>query len=160
MTGARLLLAGSVIIMGCGASDESRVQFGVYGYEDVFRPLLTVSAIAGDWSVVLRGDEIGTPERPHRSDEFRTPDHGTLHITAVLARPGEEPMATASIELDIRRDWAWGVDVFLSERNPTELCFGCIGHVAVAVPDDLIPDVADSLFLVWGGNWISDPVVY
>jgi CubicO group peptidase (beta-lactamase class C family) len=52
------------------------------------------------------------------------------------------------------------VDVLLSDRNPTELCFGCIGHEAVAVPDDLNPEVADSLFLVWGGNWISDPVVY
>lgn len=155
------VLMGVAILWGCGGGGaKSQVQFGVHGRDEVLRPLLTTTATAGDWSAELRGDEIGTIEAPHRGEPLDTPTRGTLEITVVLARPGEAPMASTTVALEIREDWLWGVDVHLSDQNPTQGCFGCLGHEAVAVPDDLIPEVADSLFVVWGGNSISSPVVY
>jgi len=78
----------------------------------------------------------------------------------VLAEPGEAPLASTSIDLELREDWVWGVDIFLTDGNPGTMCFGCAGYEAVAVPDTLVPEATDSLYVVWGGNSISDPVVY
>lgn len=145
----------------CGPGvGESRVQFGVHGDVETLRPLLTLTATAGDWAVVVNGEEIGTPESPNHSREYRTPDAGTLRIEAVLKRPGEAALATGTIDLEIRDDWIWGVGIFLTDENPTEMCFGCIGYEAFAIPEGLTGAPQDSLFMVWGGNSISDPVVY
>lgn len=154
------VLAACAAITGCAVADASRLQLGVHGNETALRPLLTVSVVAGDWSLVVSGEDIGSPGSSNWTKAFDTPTRGTLTIDVVLARPGEPALATASMALDIRRDWVWGVDIILTDTDPTEGCFGCIGHVAVAVPDALTPEVADSLYVVWGGNAIRDPVVY
>lgn len=153
-----IIVIAAASVTACGG--ESRVQFGLHENEDVLRPLLTITATAGDWTLVLTGDEIGSPDMPSHTREFETPGSGTLRVEAVLARPGEEPLASGAIELDIRDDWSWGVGIHLTSHNPTDMCFGCIGYRAFAVPEDLLPEQNDSLFLVWGGNSISEPVVY
>lgn len=155
-----IVLAAS-LAAACGQGvRESRVQFGVQGDVETLRPLLILTATAGDWTMVVNGDEIGTPESPNHSREYRTPEAGTLRIEAVLKRPGEATLATGTIELEIRDDWIWGVSIFLTDENPTRTCFGCIGYKAFAIPEGLTGEPQDSLFMVWGGNSISDPVVY
>lgn len=154
-----IVLATS-LAAACSQGEESRVQFGVQGDVETLRPLLTVTATAGDWSVVVNGHEIGTPESPHHSREFRTPGTGTLRIEAVLKRPGEAVLTTGVIELEIRDDWIWGVDIFLTDEDPTRTCFGCIGYKSFAIPEGLTEEPQDSLFMVWGGNSISNAVVY
>lgn len=150
----------AVLASGCGSANESRVQFGVHGNEDILRPLLTITATSGDWNLVVRGEEIRSSGTPNYTEHFETPRQGTLRVEAVLARPGEAPLASGAIELEIRADWSWGVTVFLADRNPADTCFGCLGSEAFPVPAELTPAAADSLWLVWGGNSISDPVVY
>lgn len=152
-------IALAALVASCG-SGESRIQFGVQGDLEVLRPLLEITAQSGDWSMTLTGDEIGTTESPNYTREFQTPGSGTLLIKAVLKRPDEPVLAEGSIELEIREDWVWGVAVFLTNENPTEMCFGCIGHQAFAVPAGLTGEPRDSLFIVWGGNSIDNPVVY
>jgi len=154
------IVLACVALSGCGGKAQSQVRFGVFGNYDVLRPLLTVAAEAADWRIELRGTAIGTDAEPERTDPYVTPDHGTLRVAVVLARPGEAPLAADTLSLDIRRDWRWGVDVWLVDHNPTDACFGCKGSRAIAVPDSLVPGVADSLYIVWGGNFISHPVVY
>ncbi|MGK7312698.1 MAG: hypothetical protein ACN0LA_10725 [Candidatus Longimicrobiales bacterium M2_2A_002] len=86
-----ILLVSAVMFAACDDNDEaSQLQFGVYGSEDALRPLLTLTATTGDWGVELSGAEIGTPDDEHLSEVFET------------------------TELEIRRDWIWGVHVHLS----------------------------------------------
>lgn len=160
MRGPLLVLVACVALAGCDVAEESRLQFSIHGDEAVLRPLLTLGATAGDWRVEVTGEEIGTGGASNRTEAFETPDRGTLEIDVVLARPGEPPLATTSVALEIRRDWIWGVGVFLTDANPADECFGCTGHRAVALPDTLTPETQDSLFVVWAGNSINEPVVY
>ena len=147
------------LVAACGGG-ESRIQFGIQGDVDVLRPLLEVTATSGDWSITLTGEEIGTAESPTHSRELETPGSGELVVEAVLRRPGEPALAEGSIELEIREDWVWGVSIALTDENPTHMCFGCMGHEAFPIPMGLTDEPGDSLFIVWGGNSISDPVVY
>lgn len=155
-----LLLTACVVAAAACGGEESRVQFSVQGDVDVLRPLLTVTATAGDWALVVDGDEIATDGSPTRSPEFDTPGSGTLTVEAVLREPGGPTLADGSIELELREDWVWGVDLHLADTDPAAMCFGCLGSAAFPVPDTLTGDPRDSLFIVWGGNSISDPVVY
>lgn len=147
------------LLVACSAG-ESRIRFGALGDVETLRPLLEITAASGDWSLSLTGYEIGTADSPNFSREFTTPESGVLTVEAVLRRPGEAPLVVGSIDLDIREDWVWDVHVLLTNENPTQTCFGCMGHEAFAIPEELTAEPGDSLFLVWGGNSISDPVAY
>jgi len=96
--------------------------------------------------------QSGTP----RTDDFATQDHGTLSGEVWLLSAGDT-IAAGRIELPLRDDWRWGVGIFVADSNPMKYCFGCFGSrsfkAAPGAP-------GDSLFLVWGGNSISNPVDY
>jgi hypothetical protein len=91
-----------------------------------------------------------------RTENFGTQDHGTLHAVVWLVSAGDT-IAVGSVQFPLRDDWRWGVDIFVADSNPMKYCFGCFGSrsfkAAPGAP-------GDSLFLVWGGNSISHPVVY
>lgn len=154
------VLALTVVLAACGKSQESRIQVGVQGDVQTLRPLLTVTATSAGWSLVLDGTDIGTTENPNRTPQYRTPKAGTLNVSVVLARPGEPALAGDSIQLQLRRDWAWGIDVYLTNRNPFEMCFGCRGYRAVPIPAGIAAQPDDSLFIVWGGTSISHPTIF
>lgn len=153
----------AVPLIGCGEEDDLgfRLSLRTAGYEEVLNPLLTVTATSGDWEVTATGAELTAAEDGSgHAWTVDTPRAGMIGIHVVLREPGGTLLAETDVGLAIRSDWEWDVTVQLADRNPTEMCFGCIGHVAVPVPADLIPDVPDSLYVVWGGNWIHNPVVY
>lgn len=154
-----VVIALVACVAACGGG-ESRIQFGVQGDVEILRPLLEITATSGDWSITVTGEEVGTADLPNHSREFETPGSGALLVQAVLRRPGEPVLAEGSIELEIREDWVWGVGIFLTDENPTHMCFGCMGHEAFPIPAGLTDQPGDSLFMVWGGNSIGDPVVY
>ncbi len=92
---------------------------------------------------------------PH-TEYFGTQDHGTLR-GAVWLVSASDSIAAGTVDLPLRDDWRWSVDIFVADSNPMRQCFGCVGtrsfKAAPGAP-------GDSLFLVWGGNWISHPVTY
>jgi hypothetical protein len=155
--------AMAVPLMGCDNQDDLafRLTLRTAGYEEVLNPLLTVTAMSGDWEVTATGAEIaaqqdGTGE-PWTVD---TPGSGMIGVHVALKDPDGTVLAQTDVGLAIRSDWVWEVSIHLADGDPMETCFGCIGHETVPVPADLIPDAPDSLYVVWGGNWISNPVVY
>ena len=56
--------------------------------------------------------------------------------------------------------WRWNVSLFLDERNPHETCIGCFGYRSFPVLESYRTSPAESLWMTWGGNSISSPVVY
>lgn len=154
------VLALTVVLAACGKVQESRIQFGVQGDVQTLRPLLTVTATSTAWSLVLDGTDIGTTENPNRTPQFRTPGDGTVVVSVLLGNSLGQPLASGDIQLELRRDWVWGIDIYLTNRNPFETCFGCRGYRAVPIPAGIAAEPDDSLFIVWGGTSISHPTVF
>ena len=147
-------------VLGCEDGKESHFVVGLQGRTDVLRPLLTVTATAPGWRIELDGPDITSDPVDNYSKEYRTPSRGTLHVDVRLSSPSADELVAGSLELDLRPDWFWVVDVHLLEGKYVRTCMGCMGVLAFPVPDDLIPETADSLFLTWSGGSISNPVVY
>lgn len=133
---------------------------GVAGRTDLLRPRLTIFATAGRWERAWRGDEIGSGDAPDASAPVPTPDQGMLEVRAVLTTDDGALLASGATQLVLESDWRWGVTVWWTNRDPALDCFGCTGRLAIPIPESLRATPADSLYIVWGGNSIRNPVIY
>ena len=152
-----------LLLTGCSlfeSEDQSQVQLGIQGNSDVLRPVIHVQMTAPAWTKTLSGRDFGSAAGPNYTLPFETPKSGKLQINASLEDSTGSPVSSGSITLDIQSDWRWSVDIFLSPKNPSEGCFGCIGHHAFAVDSIYQKTPTDSLYLVWGGNSIKHPAIY
>lgn len=120
---------------------------------------VTIRFSHGGTSRVVTGEDFEGTSSRFDTREFRTPTSGTLIVDVTIAEAGEV-IATGMVELPLRPDWGWGVDLFLGDRNPTDTCFGCVDYRAFGVAEGHRDSPADSLWVVWGGNSISNPVVF
>lgn len=91
---------------------------------------------------------------------FQTATSGTLRITAQLLDTNDEVAISETVKLPLKSDWEYGITVAVGAKDPINLCFGCQGSKAVAINSKLNFSETDSLFIVWGGNSISNPVNY
>ncbi len=152
-----------LFISGCSFfedDDQSQVQLSIQGNSPVLRQMIHVQLTAPAWSKSLSGKDFGSAEWPNYTLPFETPKSGTLLVRVSLSDSAGQHVSSGSIALDIRSDWRWGVDIFLSNRNPTEGCFGCFGYHAFEADSIYQETPTDSLYLVWGGNSIKHPVIY
>jgi hypothetical protein len=93
-----------------------------------------------------------TPERGTRSS-------GVVRLT-VRITDGATVVAAGDAQLDLRPDWRWSVDILSATADPTLNCFGCLGSASFPLHASYRKPGRDSLWLVWGGNSIENPVVY
>ncbi len=105
--------------------------------------------------------------------DFRvTGDYPTPHTAAVGTRTRGEIevgfrlqktdslLSEGAVTLLLREDWQWGVDIVAATTDPKLECFGCVGSRAFPLAASYRPAGRDSVWLVWGGNYISHPVIY
>jgi hypothetical protein len=148
------------LVIACSKAPGAELAVGIAGQTDLLRPHLTVFATAGRWERAWRGVDIGSEAAPTASMPVQTPASGTLVVRAVLTTADAMVLATGETQLVLESDWRWGVTVWWTNRDPALDCFGCSGRVAIAIPDELRTSPADSLYIVWGGNSIRNPVIY
>lgn len=69
-------------------------------------------------------------------------------------------VSAGEVSLPLKPDWVWGVDLHVAANDPTPTCMGCMGvrRFDLAPPVQASPD--EAVFVTWGGNSISAPVVY
>jgi len=92
---------------------------------------------------------------------LQTASQGTLTVSYTLVPPAPGiAVSTGSIELPLRNDWGYGVDIRPDTADPRRFCFGCIGSKAFLLAPEFRSSQADSVYLLWGGNSISHPVIY
>ena len=96
---------------------------------------------------------------PH-SKWYDTRTSGTVIVDISLVTESGDTVAVGDLSLTLRPDWYWQVDVLIRDSNPMELCIGCFGHRAFELEEAYRESATDSLHVTWGGNSISDPVIY
>ena len=149
--------------VGCspvGNNDQSQIRLRIDGSIQSLRKNLTVQLITPGWQKTLRGSDFGTPEAPTYSQWFETAKSGSIQAIATLKDSTGYHTSSDTVSLDIRSDWVWDVTVVLDNRNPYYGCCGCIGYRTYRVDTVFQRSASDSLFVVWGGNSIKNPVIY
>jgi hypothetical protein len=140
-------------------ADSAQVAFVYYGFRLLGEEALTVRYDDGFGERVVPGSEFntmrfGTPN----AGPFATRNEGTLRVRVAVVHG--DTLGTGELSLPIRKDWIWGVSVHLANSDPTRTCFGCMGARAFPFRGRAQGIAADSLYLVWGGNYLSRPAVY
>jgi hypothetical protein len=105
-------------------------------------------------------DKTGSPSIG-RTREFKTAKSGELKVTFKLL-DGENLISSGQFEMPLRSDWAWNTEFQSSpaRSDPLAGCFGCSGARVFALTEGYGMLPSDSLYVIWGGNSIKNPVVY
>ena len=154
----RFVIAATLIVLVvAGCSDKkSQVRVSVQNCAYASEcPDIHVSLSGGVWNYDYVLDESKRSTGP-----LPTGSSGTMHITVALYSAAGKTETTGSLDLSLRKDWRWGVDIFIQEHDPTEYCFGCFGVKSYELDPVLGYDDEVRLYIVWGGNSISNPVDY
>lgn len=95
-----------------------------------------------------------------RGEPIATADSGTLAVRYVLTAPDARVVSEGRIELPLQPDWIHGIDIHAATEDPRRYCMGCRGSVRFALAPQGQSPAADAVYVVWGGNFIANPVVY
>lgn len=120
--------------------------------------MLTVQAKDEDRAWTWRGSDFRSsmewPTPTTRERETRT--RGDLEVSFRLQSKGQT-VSEGSVTLPLRSDWRWGVQVVSATSDPGQACHGCTGSKAFPLAREYRGPERDSVWLVWGGQGISEP---
>ena len=88
-----------------------------------------------------------------------TAESGTLRVGYEVTEGGAT-VSTGEVQLPLRKDWSWGVTIQVDSLDRSRYCFGCSGSKAFPLAAQYRRVPADSVWVTWGGNSISNPVIY
>ena len=162
MVKSAILALACALVAGCSIFERDEARVGIQAYlPDPFRIewlKVTVEENGRRHQVEARDYErFGTQ---YNGPTFETRTSGTLRVSYVLTHPTGGEISSGLVELDLRADWGWGVTIHADTANPERMCFGCIGSRAFALAPAFRIPAADSVYVVWGGNSIKNPVIY
>ena len=162
-----IILIVSIVIGSCSeinSDRESTIQFKVVKSikltDDIV--LITVHDNFFKWKVYGELDEnapIGS--NAWSSKEFPTTSSGNIIIGFELKTKSNKLISQGDISIPLKEDWAWSVEFRHSSFNPIKGCFGCYGSKSFPIlNDNYIKEDTDSIYVVYGGNYISHPLIY
>jgi hypothetical protein len=153
-----LLFAGCSLFGGDG---KAQVEFRLSNSsQDTTSLPIQVRFSTADQSKTLLRSDFSGPEGSTVAGPFDTATSGQLTVDAALLNQEGDPLTSGTVKLPLKSDWEYRVTVAVGQTNPIRGCFGCQGSKAFAVDPALEFAPQDSLFIVWGGNSISNPIVY
>ena len=142
-------------------ADQARVTINAWLPPPLTRDMLHVRVTDGSREWALVGADFHSRGGPqHNGPELKTRMRGTLRVHYTLSAPDQQIVSTGSVEIPLKRDWQWGVDIRPDSANPARMCFGCSGSQAFPLHPSYRTIHADSVYVVWGGNSIKHPVIY
>ena len=155
--GRVLLLVAAGASLACG--QEQLVRYTFFQAPGFEVDLIVIES--SDRRRTLRLTSSDFDEDGNRRDTrtFRTTDRGEL-VTRFWLIDGADTVSRGETRLDLRPDWRWELSVRRSDEDPTTGCFGCFGRAPFALAPSHQSAPGDSVWVVWGGNSISNPVVY
>jgi len=155
-----VLLMISILSFGC-SEDRALVQVKFYKDTLLTRDMITITIDDGESRWRFGPSCLRSYLGAWSSPEIETRNEGTLLVKYQCKDPEGALVSGGQLKLGLREDWRWGIDIFHSEQNPYHTCFGCFGYKSFPIlnPAYMSSD-SDSVFVVWGGNSISNPVEY
>lgn len=144
--------------LGCSTGgDEAHATVHYSQGGQLPRELLTVTVTDPLGIRTLRGSDIGASWSDGR--RFATATSGSLQVAFRFAA-GSVVASEGAIEVPLRTDWSYDFTLSVDSLDPTRLCFGCMGSRAFPLDAAYRGSPRDSVWLVWGGNYIRNPVIY
>ncbi len=153
------------LLLQCScSSDEARIRFSFRDYAQLDRQMLAMVATDGSRIIQLTSDDfkpVADSGDFARTSEIATSKSGTLQVVFQIADDNAS-VATGSFELPLRPDWIWHVDFIPGEAGKTavDFCMGCFGSAAFPVAVGYGLSETDSLYVIWSGNSIENPVIF
>jgi hypothetical protein len=144
----------SIVLAGC-ADERSEVRIRLENLGGAAGPDFHVSISDGlfDYDFTLN-------ESDRSAGPFPTRSSGTLKIRITLYADDVITETSGTLDLSLKGDWRWGIDIFIQEEDPTGLCFGCFGSKSYELDPALGYEGNERLYILWGGNSIRNPVEY
>ncbi|HET7188479.1 MAG TPA: hypothetical protein VFI52_10000 [Gemmatimonadaceae bacterium] len=148
----------SFVVLACSTGgDDARVRVHYSQGGQLPRELLTVTITDPVGSRTLSGPDIGASWSEGR--EFATATSGSLHLAFKFAG-GSVVASEGAVDVPLRTDWSYDFTLSVDSLDPTRFCIGCMGHRAFPLDAAYRVSPRDSVWLVWGGNYIKNPVIY
>ena len=154
------LAALAMALAGCG--EEARISASAVLAPPLAPSMLTVTVRDRDREIEWTAAAFrvtsanATPSTPEATLGTSGPD---LPVAFRLESAGAV-LSAGTVTLPRRRDWRWNVTVQSATTDPKFECFGCVGSQAFPMAAAYQAPHRDSIWVVWGGNSISDPVIY
>lgn len=149
-----------LILIGCSPEDTSEIHLSLQGNNTILRKAIKVEMTAGGLNTTLYGKDFSSPDSQLCTKTFITPTSGSIFIKFTLSDAIRGELNSGVITLNAKPDWHWSVDFQLSSENPFNGCFGCVDYKAFPIDSVFQTSNQDSLFIIWGGNSIKNPVIY
>jgi hypothetical protein len=153
-------LALLITLIGCG--EDARISISADIAPPLSLDMLTVTLRDRDRVLTWHGADFRPrPENatPSTGDQGTFTSGPDLELNYQL-ESGGEVLSSGSVILPRRSDWSWGVTIWARTTDPAEECFGCFGSASFPLVPAFRAGGRDSVWIVWGGNSIRDPVIY
>lgn len=155
------LLCG-LLILCCGCSeDEALVRVKLYPDSLLTRDLITITVDDGRANWWFDSSSLVSCLGAWATPEIETKNYGSLLVKYRFSDPEGGVVSTGELLLDLRGDWRWGVDILPRDDSAIHTCMGCFGYKAFPILNPAYKtSEGDSVYIIWGGNSIDNPVVY
>jgi hypothetical protein len=160
----RLLKRVSAILLtaACTAcSHDARLTIKSHLVGPLTTGMLTITVKDGtrSWTWTGRDFATGTEDGVPATPAMHTGTSGDALVTFEV-RNGEDVLSSGALTLPLQDDWEWTLDFAARTTDPRMNCLGCQGAEAFPIAEPFRTAPRDSLWLVWGGNSLSNPVLY
>lgn len=160
-----IALSLSVVLAGCSLvrSDEEATLSIRFTAESTAQaqPDFRVTFTDGTYKRTLTPSDFEpVGELQLEAGPFDTATSGTLRVECAVRSGVDDAIVKQGTTLPLRSDWRYGLNCAVGPINPSRRCFGCAGFEVTPLSPAQGFAVGDSLFLVWAGTSISNPVSY
>lgn len=152
-------LLGLALLTSCSKNtDESKISFTLHYLtsNNFSNSEININFDDGKTEYILTNNDFSNGN----SSEFSTETSGNIDIRFSILDSLTDTISTGSINLPIKSDWSWGVGLYITDSNPYNTCMGCTSSKSFILNESYVDSLYDSVFVVWGGNSIKNPVVY
>ena len=163
----RILIVLLILLLGCITNDNDELSLAqVRLVKDTLITKNMISVSISDGRSKWRFHSEDFEHNPNYimawcAPEIETRTEGLLVLQFYLRDPNGGIVSNGQIELPLKGDWRWGINIWHEHRNPYFACWGCAGYKSFPIlRSECKTSEKDSVFVVWGGNSISNPVWY
>lgn len=156
-----------MFLSGCGifeTEEESIIKFGVRKNEMLKNDKISIGVIGNANPLSIKGElnnNAAIGSLAWESENYRTANSGSVIIKFEIKTELNKLISKGEISIPLKKDWAWSVEISHSNSDPLIGCFGCVESKSFPILEsEYISNNADSIFIVYGGNSISNPVIY